>query len=386
MKIGLMGFEFSSANKGCEALSYSFLEILNELFKNNEDLIEIYNFTEFDLGFLPEFYSRFKFYQIVPTLIDFKITFLRTLKKCDFVFDITMGDSFSDIYSLNYYNSLVRKKMFATILAKKYVLLPQTYGPFNIDESSKKAMGVLKRTYKIYCRDRLSQQLLERKFKIYDSQLVTDIAFFLPYNQTLYDFDTNKIKLGINISGLLYKGGFNNENQFNLSINYKEFINRILKYYEKLSKDYEIYLIPHVIDLDENSYDDDYKISLALKKKYPTIQIAPVFENPIQAKSFISNMDIFIGSRMHSTIAAFSSGVVTIPISYSRKFEGLFNSFSYPYVINGRKETTLSAINKLIEFIENKESLRDKQKESKKIIDNLSDEFKNSIKEILFDM
>lgn len=30
MKIGLMGFEFESANKGCEALVYSFLSIIEE--------------------------------------------------------------------------------------------------------------------------------------------------------------------------------------------------------------------------------------------------------------------------------------------------------------------------------------------------------------------
>ena len=30
MKIGLMGFDFSSPNKGCEALTYSFINILKE--------------------------------------------------------------------------------------------------------------------------------------------------------------------------------------------------------------------------------------------------------------------------------------------------------------------------------------------------------------------
>ncbi|WP_296880393.1 polysaccharide pyruvyl transferase family protein [Thomasclavelia sp.] len=387
MKIGLMGFEFSSANKGCEALSYSFLEILNDIFQDNEYPIEIYNFTEYDLGLLPESYNKFDFYQIVPKLKDFSFTYLRMLKKCDFIFDITMGDSFSDIYSIKYYNSLMRNKRIASIFAGKYILLPQTYGPFNLAESRKKAQKVLKKSKKIYCRDELSQKLLEEKFNINDSQLVTDIAFFLPYDKSLYEFNTNNTKIGINVSGLLYKGGFNENNQFNLSIDYKQFINNILKYFEKLVYEgYEIYLIPHVIDLNKNSNDDDYKISKELIELYPSLKLAPIFENPIQAKSFISNMDIFIGSRMHSTIAAFSSGVLTIPISYSRKFEGLFNSFDYPYVINGRTESTSSGINKVIEYINKKEILQGKQKKSKEIIDSLSSEFKNSIKEILFNI
>lgn len=386
MKIGLMGFEFSSANKGCEALSYSFLEILNDIFDGTNQSIEVYNFTEFNLGYIPSMYKLFKFYRVVPTLRDVKFSFLHTLKQCDIVFDITMGDSFSDIYSLGYYNTLIRKKMFATLLSNNYVLLPQTYGPFNKNESSKKAMRVLKRTTKVYCRDRLSQQLLEDKFNIHNSKLVTDIAFFLPYDKSMYKFETNKTKLGINISGLLYKGGFESINQFGLSMNYKEFINQIIEYYVNKNNEYEIYLIPHVIDLSENSYDDDYKISQYLKEKYSSVNIAPVFENPIQAKSFISNMDVFIGSRMHSTIAAFSSGAVTIPVSYSRKFEGLFNSFSYQYVINGREESTTSAFNKVVEYVEKKDNLSNVQKSSREIIDSLSNEFKNSIKDILFNI
>ena len=88
------------------------------------------------------------------------------------------------------------------------------------------------------------------------------------------------------------------------------------------------------------------------KDPLPDCILAPAFNTPIEAKSYISNMDIFIGSRMHSTIGAFSSNVATIPVSYSRKFEGLFNSLNYEYVINGRTESTNSAFDKTIEYVE----------------------------------
>ena len=110
MKIGLMGFEFVSANKGCEALSYSFLEILRKIKEDSATPIHIYNFTEYNLGLIPEIYTEFDFQKIVPTLKDFKCTYIRMLKRCDIIFDITMGDSFSDIYSIDYYNTLIRKK------------------------------------------------------------------------------------------------------------------------------------------------------------------------------------------------------------------------------------------------------------------------------------
>ena len=39
-----------------------------------------------------------------------------------------------------------------------------------------------------------------------------------------------------------------------------------------------------------------------LKEEFPCAVLAPDFKNPIEAKSYISNMDVFIGARMHSTI------------------------------------------------------------------------------------
>ena len=41
MKIGLMGFEFTSPNKGCEALSYSFLAILEKYFDKEKCIVKI---------------------------------------------------------------------------------------------------------------------------------------------------------------------------------------------------------------------------------------------------------------------------------------------------------------------------------------------------------
>ncbi len=61
MKIGLMGFDFSSANKGCEALSYSFVNMLSELIPNN---LEIHAFGYAPLGNFPKNYTNIKFVNI----------------------------------------------------------------------------------------------------------------------------------------------------------------------------------------------------------------------------------------------------------------------------------------------------------------------------------
>ena len=376
MKIGLMGFEFSSANKGCEALVYSFLDIIKGVLTTND---VVYNFSGTELGHVPRYFEEIHFINVYPKLKDLKFKYIKFLKECDIVFDVTMGDSFSDIYSKEYYNYLILHKKISQFLCKRYILLPQTYGPFKERDSAEKAIKVFRNSAKIYCRDEISQRLLADKFNITDSELVSDMAFVLPYDKEMYAF-SNKEKIGINISGLLYKGGFNEENQFALSLNYKNLVDQILSV---LSLRYEVHLIPHVIDLKEDAYDDDYKICRTLQEKYPETILAPAFNTPIEAKSYISNMKMFIGSRMHSTIAAFSSGVVTIPISYSRKFEGLFNSLNYEYVINGREETTESAYLKILQYIDDFDKLKKIQEKSVEIIKEKNNKFSNSIRNVL---
>ena len=385
MKIGLMGCEFESANKGCEALTYSIIYILEKLLKNSKQLFSIYNFSGTELGKIPDEFKSIRFVNVKPKLKDATFNYIRKLNECDLILDATMDDSFSDIYSEKYYKRLIRNKKIAQFFCKNYILLPQTYGPFQNKKSERMASKIFLNSTKIYCRDEMSKKVLEESFKIKNAELVTDMAFLLPYYKERFPIESSKIKIGLNVSGLLYKGGFYKENQFDLKLKYKEFINKLIEYINA-KNEYEIHLIPHVVDLDENAYDDDYKICKFLKEKYSNCILAPDFNNPIDAKSYISNMNIFIGSRMHSTIAAFSSNVITIPVSYSRKFEGLFNSLEYQYVINGKSNTTEEAIDKVIEFIEKKDVLVKAQLNAQQIIDNKKDKFiislSNEIKKI----
>ena len=376
MKIGLIGFEFESANKGCEALVYSFISIIKDWLAP-EDFI--YNFSGTNLGVVPDYFGDINFVNVYPKTKDLKLKYIRALLSCDVIFDVTMGDSFSDIYSEKYFKELVRHKKLAQFCCKNYVLLPQTYGPFINKVSSDMASTILKKASSVFSRDEMSKKMLEKTFKITDVKLVSDMAFVLPYEKSAKS-DNKKKRIGINVSGMLYKGGFNSENQFDLVLDYKKFISIII---ERLIDNYEVHLIPHVIDLIENAYDDDYRICKKLNNEYPMTRLASAFVTPIDAKNYISQMDIFVGARMHATIAAFSSGVVTIPVSYSRKFEGLYGSLNYPYVINGKYETTESAVEKTIEYINNCTYLQVAQRASMEIIEKKNALLLNEMCEIM---
>ena len=63
---------------------------------------------------------------------------------------------------------------------------------------------------------------------------------------------------------------------------------------------------------------------------------------------------------MHSTIAAFSSGVPVVPMAYSRKFNGLFiDTLQYPYVSDMKTLSNRGALEMIQQCYVQKSQLRE---------------------------
>ena len=353
MRIGLFGFNFENANKGCEALTYAFLNLLEESGIDRSDEIIYFSNDEL-MGEIESSFPNLKVRLVRIKLKDIKMQFIKEIKKCDIAFDITYGDNFSDIYLPKFAFKTTMIKNIAISLGVPLVLLPQTYGPFNGKILRQMAKRAINRSLKVYSRDELSIDCI-KGMSNREVVLTTDLAFLLPYKSTMPA--SNKFSLGVNVSGLLWKGGYNSDNQFGLTVDYQEYIENLISHYEDT---YEIHLIPHVIETVPHSLDGDLWIVDELCKKHPKCIQAPAFSNAMEAKSYISNMDIFVGARMHSTVAAFSSTVAVIPFSYSRKFEGLYNNLGYPYVVHGCSDSTQEAIDKTIDWINDYKILHNK--------------------------
>ena len=92
--------------------------------------------------------------------------------------------------------------------------------------------------------------------------------------------------------------------------------------------------------------------------KIPNVIAHAAFKTPIEAKNCIASMDIFVGARMHATIAAFSAGVATIPTAYSRKFSGLFENLGYGHVIDLTVLHTDDAVKQTLEMIADYKKLK----------------------------
>lgn len=366
MKIGLFGISFSNANKGVCALAYASLFVLETVSKKlnieneyvvfagkeeNEKDIELakqkldLNDAKVSIQYLSHF-SKHKYRKEI----------INKIKSCDTVIDFTGGDSFSDIYGEKRFLILSLYKYLAIKKKKPLIIAPQTIGPFAKKVNKCIAKKLIKKSFVTMARDDMSAEYAKTALKQDVSSLI-DVAFFLPFDKSAVDLseDKNK-KVGINVSALLWNGGYNGKNQFGLSVDYSKFIEETI---QKLhEKGYSVYLIPHVI-VSENydSIENDLKICDFLKEKYSYVTVAPAFNNPVDAKNYISNMDIFLGSRMHATIGGISSKTKTIPVSYSRKFEGLFNTINYGIGVNLKTLSTEEALNKLFYYIENEDVL-----------------------------
>lgn len=354
MIIGLYGLDFGSNNLGCVALSYGFIEILKKA--NVDEKIEIISFDECDEKVANELIASDNISLIVAKKRSIKsINGLSQLiadyKRCDLIFDFTAGDSFSDIYGKKrFYTRSIRKEL--VIFSKTPLILgSQTYGPFNSKLVRFMAGHIIKKSYKVFSRDNKSSKVI-RAIASREPVETLDVAFELPYSER--KLNGKSLKIGFNPSGLLWSGGYVGNNQFGLKFNYKEFCTELINKLLDID-DATIYLISHVRSIDLNSSDNDMIACRELKKIFPELVESPFFDTPMEAKSYISGFDYFIGSRMHATIAAFTSGVITIPVAYSRKFEGLFDDLEYPFVINATTENQKTAVRKIFEVLDNKE-------------------------------
>jgi polysaccharide pyruvyl transferase WcaK-like protein len=379
-RIVVAGIEFAATNLGCGALAYSFLNLLEEIAMKNDCEFELSVITydvpneqvasnkNISIEYIYRDYKKIEFY----------IDLINKMKKSDLFIDFTEGDSFTDIYGIKRFIITSAIKECAVLAGIDIMYGPQTYGPYLSKISKIWARHLLRKAKRIFSRDDLSTDLLHR-YKIHNVCTVTDIAMLLPYQNN--EIEYNEKRIGINVSALLWNGGYNHNNQFKLMVDYRQYTFEVIEYL--LRSNYEVHLIPHVITNDYDNCENDYKIAEELYIKYPQLVLPSKFKNPIEAKSYISSMSWFVGARMHSTIGAISSGVKTIPFSYSRKFEGLYKSLNYDYCISGQILSTSDAVEMTIECLECASEIEENVKNAQELImeksNYLKDEFKNAI-------
>lgn len=265
--------------------------------------------------------------------------FLPALRAADLVIDIGEGDSWTDIYGPRRFALQAGSKMAALALGKPLVLAPQTIGPFDHAVSRRLATWVMNRATAIFSRDALSSAYLAAQHVRPETAEFIDVAFRLPF--TSQPKADDRVRVGINVSGLLYQGGYTGRNELGLLIDYRDYTHRLIA--ALLERGAEVHLIPHVV-VGDGAQDDDLSVVPALRERFPDLRVPGRFADASAAKGYMSGLDFVVGGRMHACIGAFSAGVPVVPVAYSRKFNGLFGTLGYPHLVDGKAASTDEAL------------------------------------------
>jgi len=267
--------------------------------------------------------------------------YFKEIMETDLTFDITAGDSFSDIYGMRVFRTLSLMKWLFILCGNKFVMLPQTYGPFKSRISEIVARYLLTRTTAIYARDMAGVKCVKKILgKVADQKMIRfipDVAFVLDPEKTksviIEQLKNLKAKghviVGLNVSGHIYHVEYQALSKFSLKSDYQKLMNEIVKLL-MVYPNTVVVLVPHVfLEAGQVGSDPDacHQVYQQMVDEYPgrILLVEEVF-NHKQVKYLIGCCDFFLGARMHACIAALSQYVPAVGIAYSDKFVGVFES------------------------------------------------------------
>lgn len=408
-KICLIGATFDTNNMGVSALTVGMIKCFMQQFP--EAQVYLLNYGKerksyevivnnrvipvklLNMRFSKKLYLKNNILVLILIVLALKIIPLKNIKKrivsqnyylnnifnSNIISSIAGGDSFSDIYGLKQFLYVALPQLLVLFMNKDLSLAPQTFGPFKRNITKLIAKYILNHSKLVYSRDYTGLQELEKflgaKFNSNKFRFCYDVGFVLdpirPGNYDSLDFATfrkkNKFIVGLNVSGLLYMGGYTGNNMFGLKVDYRELLCDVIDFVVNQQKA-SIVLVPHVfgskseVESDSVVCDELYK---DLKNKYnDKISVIKGTFNQNEIKYIIGQCDFFIGSRMHSCIAALSQNIPTVSIAYSKKFFGVMETIdAESLVADPCKENKNEIINIIAKSFDQRDSIREKLKQ-----------------------
>ncbi len=374
LHIVLLGASFRTGNLGVNALAESTIKILLHQWPQTEVTLlgSGYDPEQFVLPLgerqvqiqgvpirfsrkltLPYHFLWFALYGVLARVLPWRgarrrlfarNAYCRTLHEAHLAVDITGGDSFSDIYGVRRFLLGFLRKWLVLLYGKDLVLMPQTYGPFRRAVCRHLARHILKRSKRVYTRDTAGLEYLSRLLGRAGTEgkvlFAPDVAFVLDARKpAVLDVDgvelartKGSVLVGLNVSGLIYYGGYTGHNEFGLKADYKGLIDKIVNLL--LSKpDTLLLLVPHVIPIGGfgGNVENDLTACLDVHERFSKLHPGRLFVargryDHCETKHIIGMCDFFIGTRMHACIAALSQGIPAVGLAYSQKFRGVFES------------------------------------------------------------
>ncbi len=281
--------------------------------------------------FLPPFcFKRF------PSRLTKVYRWLRALLASDIVLDMTAVSYVGP--PLGSHRSLCSRGRFvyfcfAWVCRKPFFAWTQSYGPFSTPLSRFLARLDLKRQAILFCRGDECVAAVKELLPTTPAMSFPDVAVVLGYSQEwgkqyvksiLRGADSKKL-ITVSPSAVIHSKTMRGEG---ISRHIEELVSLCRRLAEK---DYQVLLLPH--SYRPKRHDPmicDYAVSQLMAEQLT--DLANVFLlkedlSPVDLKSIISTAHIHIGARYHSVVAALSSGVPCISLSWHPKYRDIMHMY-----------------------------------------------------------
>lgn len=282
----------------------------------------------------------------------------------------TGGDNLTEDYGLS---SLIFNFCYllnGIILKKPVILYAESIGPFRNKISVILARFILNHTNLITVREEISMKnLSDININRVPIHLTADSAFLLKpidkqriadllANENLYAYDLPII--GFSVSKIISRYGFVDID--NPEYKYEEYIEVMSKTIDTVIDKYNaiVVIVPHVIDPKNN---DDRWVANDICEKINNISNVVSVQGdytPEELKGIIGSCHLFVGARMHATIASTSMLVPTIGIAYSHKIYGIIGDMlgQSEYILDVKNLTYECLVAKIDDAWKNKDKIR----------------------------
>jgi colanic acid/amylovoran biosynthesis protein len=254
---------------------------------------------------------------------------LRDYLDADLVVDLS-GDMLTEDYGIHVAYSHYLPILTGMALGKPVAICAQSIGPFRWTRSLSRR--ILNNVQLVTARDPITYEYLQSIGVDNPSlRLTADMAFLLEpasnarIDEILHDEGIElqtKATLGVSLSGLI-KSKFERHNPIAKDVPFARFFAGLLDAVAT-ALDCTVLFVSHVTGPAASK--DDRIISKEVKAAMlrPAHVLSGDYQ-PQELKGIIARTQLFFGARMHANIAALSSGVPTVAISYSHKTQGIMD-------------------------------------------------------------
>lgn len=238
---------------------------------------------------------------------------------------------------------------FAKLFPAKKIICPMSFGPFAYEWQERIAARTLRGLSVVSVRERISYELLTKKYRLSNIILSCDFALLLS-GLKINDPIGSKPILGFTI-----RDWFEEKKQ-------KDFEYAFAKAVIQFAKNFDIKIQP-IIQVDGgNGIDFDELVTENIVKYLKQNGIIPLPSIKItsveQALDVYANVALLLGMRMHSNILAAVSGTPFVAISYEYKTEGVVEQLNNSeYVIKSEDVDEHKLLKLLITAYKNKSIL-----------------------------